>query len=136
MSIPSITIRLDFDGSGGVVGTETQGSAPAPVDISTLGVAAQGGGVPNPTDIPALANVSQAPPPTPVAEQIGSGTAGVGSPPEPSADVPGLGGEIGAGSSDAAEGGEDVPEPVDIPDDGEAGSESGNRSRTGRAKKA
>lgn len=107
MSIPSITIRLDF-GEGGVSeATLHQGSAPVPVDLASFGASAAGGGMPTPTGDPTAA-AAQAAAPTPSVGALDPGLAAVGEPPEPSPDIPGL-------DQGAAGGGEDMPIPEGDP---------------------
>ena len=93
MSIPSITIHLDFgdgDASSGVV---QQASVPVPVDLGGLGGPDESGGVPTPSGTPATAATSAAALPVPGTGALGLADATAeagGPPPEPSADIPGL----------------------------------------------
>lgn len=99
MSIPSITIRLDFGDGDASSGSVQQRSAPTPIDLASLGVAAANDGAPTPTSDP-----------------IGLGMAAAGAPPEPSSDVPGLG--QGA-AGDGAE--ENIPHPEGDPSEKKTG---------------
>jgi hypothetical protein len=122
MSIPSITIRLDFpDGSAtGTAGTanisslpESAAPPPSPVDLPGLGstapASAADGPVPTPTMIPgdpATAAAAPAPSAQVVATDLAASS---DAPPKPSADIPGL--NLGAVGDDA----EEPPQPEGKP---------------------
>jgi hypothetical protein len=109
MSIPSITIHLDF-GAGGVTGTtETQG--PHPIDLAALGASTViGSGAPPPAVSSALGGIEAAPPaPSPDALGADDVLSLAVNPPAPSPDIPGLG-------QGAADSGEAPPEPEGEPE--------------------
>lgn len=84
MSIPSITIRLDFGEGGSAGGTVQQGAAPSPVVLAGLGTSA----APMPSGDPsAMAAAQAAPAPSGGAPGLAGGA---GAPPSPSPDIPGL----------------------------------------------
>jgi len=107
MSIPSITIRLDF-GDGRVLGgSMQQGVAPAPMDIGSIVRTGSGAGtLPTPSlDFAGLA--AQAEPPTPAAGMFGLDS-GMATPPTPSLEAAGL--SLGAS-------GDQLPQPEGDPSD-------------------
>lgn len=105
MSIPSITIRIDFGDSGVTGSSIQQGVAPTPMNISGLAGAAHGS-APTPTLDP-TGGTAQSALPAPGAGILDFGAA-AGGPPAPSPDIPGL--QQGVASDDA------MPQPEGDPE--------------------
>ncbi|MEO8851916.1 MAG: hypothetical protein ABI360_09325 [Allobranchiibius sp.] len=99
MSIPSITVRLDFGAGDVSSGIEQQSSAPTPLDNASLG-----------------APTAEDRVPVPSGNALGPSSAAAAAPPEPSPDVFGLAQEA-AGDSN----GEDPPQPEGDPSEKKVG---------------